>query len=53
MSEAMKQAGVDIEPYNGNSTWTLPNQVGWPKAKELLFTARIVEALAERGIAKH
>jgi enoyl-CoA hydratase/carnithine racemase len=27
-----------------NCTWTLPNQVGWPKAKELLFTARIVEA---------
>src|SRR3954449_6124256 len=27
-----------------NSTWTLPNQVGWPMAKELLFTARIVEA---------
>lgn len=27
-----------------NSTWTLPNQIGWPKAKELLFTARIVEA---------
>ncbi len=27
-----------------NSTWTLPNQVGWPVAKELLFTARIVEA---------
>src|SRR6185503_5864607 len=27
-----------------NSTWTLPNQVGWPLAKELLFTARIVEA---------
>ncbi len=26
-----------------NSTWTLPNQVGWPIAKELLFTARIVE----------
>jgi enoyl-CoA hydratase/carnithine racemase len=25
-----------------NSTWTLPNQVGWPIAKELLFTARIV-----------
>ena len=21
-----------------NSTWTLPNQVGWPMAKELLFT---------------
>jgi enoyl-CoA hydratase/carnithine racemase len=27
-----------------NSTWTLPNQVGWPVAKELLFTARTVEA---------
>src|SRR6516225_4746870 len=27
-----------------NSTWSLPNQVGWPIAKELLFTARIVEA---------
>ena len=27
-----------------NSTWTLPNQVGWQIAKELLFTARIVEA---------
>jgi enoyl-CoA hydratase/carnithine racemase len=27
-----------------NSTWTLPNQVGWSVAKELLFTARIVEA---------
>src|SRR3954464_15276777 len=27
-----------------NATWTLPNQVGWPIAKELLFSARIVEA---------
>ena len=27
-----------------NSTWTLPNQVGWPMAKELLFSARTVEA---------
>src|SRR5437763_8653413 len=27
-----------------NSTWTLPNRVGWPQAKELLFTARVVEA---------
>lgn len=27
-----------------NSTWTLPNQVGWPMAKELLFSARAVEA---------
>jgi enoyl-CoA hydratase/carnithine racemase len=27
-----------------NSTWTLPNQVGWPIAKELLFSGRIVDA---------
>jgi len=27
-----------------NSTWSLPMQVGWPAAKELLFTARVVEA---------
>jgi enoyl-CoA hydratase/carnithine racemase len=27
-----------------NSTWSLQNQVGWPIAKELLFTARVVEA---------
>ncbi len=27
-----------------NSTWSLPMQIGWPKAKELLLTARVVEA---------
>jgi enoyl-CoA hydratase/carnithine racemase len=27
-----------------NSTWSLGAQVGWPMAKELLFTARVVEA---------
>lgn len=27
-----------------NSTWTLSQQVGWPMAKELLFTGRVVEA---------
>ena len=27
-----------------NCTWTLPNQVGWPIAKELLFSGRVVEA---------
>jgi 2-(1,2-epoxy-1,2-dihydrophenyl)acetyl-CoA isomerase len=27
-----------------NATGTLPNQVGWPMAKELLFSARVVEA---------
>ena len=27
-----------------NSTWTLTNQVGWPTAKEFLFTGRVVEA---------
>jgi hypothetical protein len=31
-----------------NSTWTLPNQVGWPIAKELLFSARVVEAEEDR-----
>ena len=33
-----------------NSTWTLPVQVGWPKAKELLFTARVVDAEEALGI---
>ncbi len=27
-----------------NGTWTLPNQVGWPVAKELLFSGREVDA---------
>ena len=27
-----------------NATWSLPMQIGWPAAKELLFTARVVEA---------
>jgi enoyl-CoA hydratase/carnithine racemase len=27
-----------------NSTWSLGSQIGWPQAKELLFTARIVAA---------
>ena len=27
-----------------NSTWSLGCQVGWPMAKELLFSARVVEA---------
>ena len=27
-----------------NSTWTLPHQIGWPMAKELLFTGRVVGA---------
>jgi enoyl-CoA hydratase len=33
-----------------NSTWTLPNQVGWPVAKELLFSGRLVEAEEARRI---
>lgn len=38
-----------------NSTWTLPNQVGWPVAKELLFSGRIVEAEEARrlGLLNH
>ena len=27
-----------------NATWSLPMQVGWPVAKELLFTARVLPA---------
>ena len=27
-----------------NCTWTLPQQIGWPMAKELLFTGRVVSA---------
>jgi enoyl-CoA hydratase/carnithine racemase len=27
-----------------NSTWSLGAQIGWPLAKELLFTARVVQA---------
>ena len=27
-----------------NSTWTLPLQIGWPMAKDLLFTGRVVGA---------
>jgi enoyl-CoA hydratase len=38
-----------------NSTWTLPNQVGWPIAKELLFSGRVVEAAeaARIGLLNH
>ena len=38
-----------------NSTWTLPNQVGWPVAKELLFTARTVggEEAYRIGLLNH
>ena len=31
-------------PGSMSATWSLPLQVGWPVAKELLFTARIVQA---------
>jgi len=30
-----------------NGTWTLPNQIGWPMAKELLFSGR--EVMAEEA----
>ena len=38
-----------------NSTWSLPLQVGWPMAKELLFSARVVDAReAQRiGLLNH
>ena len=39
----------------GNSTWSLPMQVGWPKAKELLLTARVVESdeALQIGLVNH
>ena len=38
-----------------NSTWSLPMQVGWPKAKELLLTARVVESdeALQIGLVNH
>ena len=38
-----------------NSSWTLPAQIGWPKAKELLFTGRQVmaEEAYEIGLLNH
>ena len=38
-----------------NSTWTLSQQIGWPMAKELLFTGRVVEAeeAAHIGLLNH
>jgi enoyl-CoA hydratase/carnithine racemase len=33
-----------------NGTWTLPNQIGLPKAKELLFTGREVAAVEAAAI---
>ena len=38
-----------------NSSWTLPSQIGWPKAKELLFTGRQVmaEEALEIGLLNH
>jgi enoyl-CoA hydratase/carnithine racemase len=38
-----------------NSTWSLPLIVGWPQAKELLFSARVVEAdeASRMGLLNH
>jgi enoyl-CoA hydratase len=33
-----------------NSTWSLPAQIGLPKAKELMFTGRVVEAQEAKEI---
>lgn len=30
--------------FGANSTWTLPLIVGLPKAKELIWTGRVIEA---------
>ncbi len=38
-----------------NSTWNLPQQVGWPAAKDLLFTGRVVDAREahQMGLLNH
>jgi 2-(1,2-epoxy-1,2-dihydrophenyl)acetyl-CoA isomerase len=38
-----------------NATWTLPNLIGWPRAKELLYTGRIVtgEEAHNIGLLNH
>ena len=38
-----------------NSTWTLPVTIGWPRAKELLYTGRIVpaEEAYQLGLLNH
>ncbi len=38
-----------------NSTWSLPTIVGWPRAKELFFSARVVEAeeASRMGLLNH
>jgi peroxiredoxin len=41
--EAMKQMGVDIEPYNGNSTWTLPVPATFVVGRDGLVKARYID----------
>ena len=42
--EATRFRFLAVQYGRVNSTWSLPQQVGWPMAKELLFSARVVEA---------
>jgi peroxiredoxin len=41
--EAMKQLGVDIEPYNGNGTWTLPVPATFVVGRDGLVKARYID----------
>jgi peroxiredoxin len=41
--EAMKQLGVDLEPYNGNSTWTLPVPATFVVGRDGLVKARYID----------
>jgi peroxiredoxin len=41
--EAMKQLGVDLVPYNGNSTWTLPVPATFVVGRDGLVKARYID----------
>ena len=41
--EAMKESGFDIEPYNGNDTWTLPVPATFVVGRDGLVKARYID----------
>ena len=41
--ETMKAGGFDIEPYNGNSTWTLPVPATFVIGRDGLVKARYID----------
>jgi peroxiredoxin len=41
--EAMTQSGIDIQPYNGNDTWTLPVPATFVVGRDGLVKARYID----------